>query len=378
MPDDTSAPAAPPTPAAENPAVLGFRMPAEWNEHAATHTGWPFDDELWEGHLHGVRDEFAQMVATIARYEPVELNVRDEEAETDARKRIAAAARNLYPADVDKVLGRIQYVRLPLDDVWFRDNGPLFVRHERSGRIALTDWEFNAWGRKYEPWAQDDAAPLAVAQRLGIKRFEVPIVMEGGALELNDRGVLLTTKSCLLEPNRNPNMEAPEIEAFLKAYLGAEEVVWLEGGLEGDHTDGHIDTIVRFTDDDTIVCAVEDDEDDPNHASMAKNLEQLKALRKPDGEPYRVIELPLPQRRLELQGNRLAPTYANFYVGNGFVIVPLYDDPNDEEALEILRPLFPGRDVIGRPALSIITGGGAFHCVTQQRPVGDIERGEEQ
>jgi len=190
--------------------------------------------------------------------------------------------------------------------------------------------------------------------------------------------VLLTTRSCLLEPNRNPHLDETQLEAYLKDNLGATEVVWLESGLEGDHTDGHIDTIVRFADDDTIVCAVEDDEDDPNHASMARNLEQLKRLRKPDGQPYRVVELPLPQRRMELNGQRLPPTYANFYLGNGFVVVPTYDDANDEQALEVLRPLFPGREVIGLPAVSLITGGGAFHCVTQQRPAGAIARGDDE
>lgn len=363
---------------ATTPAALGYRMPAEWHEHAATHTSWPFDDELWEGHLEGVRDEFARLVATVARFEPVELNVRDAEAEQDARRRVAAAAEHLYPREAAALLARVTYVPLPLNDVWFRDNGPLFVKHAERGDVALTDWGFNAWGRKYEPWALDDQAPEAVARRLGMRRFEVPIVMEGGALELNDRGVLLTTRSCLLEPNRNPHLDETQLEAYLKDNLGATEVVWLESGLEGDHTDGHIDTIVRFADDDTIVCAVEDDEDDPNHASMARNLEQLKRLRKPDGQPYRVVELPLPQRRMELNGQRLPATYANFYLGNGFVVVPTYDDANDEQALEVLRPLFPGREVIGLPAVSLITGGGAFHCVTQQRPAGAIARGDDE
>ena len=377
-------------------------MPPEWAPHAATWTSWPFDDELWVGHLAGVRAEFADLVATIAAYEPVILNVRDQEAESDARARIAAAAARLHGAEADEVIARIDYHRVPLNDVWFRDNGPLFVKEDarnpepeggdaslaqdvrpnlgsdaspRTGRVALTDWGFNAWGGKYAPWDDDDRAPAAVAERLDMLRFGAPAIMEGGSLEINGRGVCLTTRSCLLEPNRNPGLNEADIERLLRDYLGVTELVWLGEGLEGDHTDGHIDTIVRFTDDDTIVCAVEPREEDPNHATMARNLEQLRRLRTAGGRPYRVVELPLPLRRMELEGERLPPTYANFYVGNGFVVVPQYDDDNDERALEILRPLFPGREVIGLSAESLITGGGAFHCVTQQQPEGEVYRG---
>ena len=357
-----------------SPAALGFAMPPEWAPHAATHMGWPFDDELGVGYLEGVREEFAALVATIAAFEPVVLNVRDDETETDARARIAGAAARLFPERAAAVTAKVEYFRVPLNDVWFRDNGPLFVvgapGSQKAGKVAATDWLFNAWGRKYAPWDADDRAAAALTHHLGVKRFAVPIVMEGGALEINGQGVCLTTRSCLLEPNRNPELSPAELEAYLRDNLGVTEVVWLPGGLEGDHTDGHIDTIVRFTDDDTIVCAVEEDESDPNQVSMAENLRLLQALRKPDGAPYRVIELPLPVKRIELEGERVPPTYANFYVGNGFVVVPTYNDVNDERALEILRPLFPGRQVIGLPAENLITGGGAFHCVTQQRPAG--------
>jgi len=359
-----------------SPAALGFRMPPEWVPHAATHTGWPFNDELWVGHLEGVREEFALMVATIASFEPVVLNVKDDDTEADARLRLAAAAGRLYGAEAERVLANIEYFRVPLNDVWFRDNGPLFVvgseGSPQPGRVAATDWRFNAWGRKYEPSNDDDAAAALLTEHLGVKNFRVPIIMEGGALEINGHGVCLTTRSCLLEPNRNPELSPAEIERYLRDNLGVSQIVWLPGGLEGDHTDGHIDTIVRFTDDDTIVCAVEEDVADPNHATMARNLELLRELRKPDGSPYRLVELPLPAKRMELEGERLPPTYANFYVGNGFVLVPTYNDVNDAAAIKILEPLFPGRQVIGLPAESLITGGGAFHCVTQQRPVGEF------
>ncbi len=348
----------------DNPrlAELGFFMPPEWTPHAATWTSWPFDDALWEGQLDAVRDEFAGLVATIARFEPVVLNVRDDDTERDARVRLGAA---------NAPLTNITFHRVPLNDVWFRDNGPLFVVNPAQ-RVALTDWGFNAWGEKYRPWDDDDRAPVAVAETLHMKRFEVPIIMEGGSLELNSRGVCLSTRSCLLSPQRNPDLDESEIETALREVLGIKHLVWLAEGLEGDHTDGHIDTIVRFCDDHTLVCAVAEDERDANFEPMQRNLTQLRSLRDHQGEPYRVLELPLPKTRFNFSGVRLPPTYANFYIGNGFVIVPQYGDPNDARALEILTPLFPGREVIGLPSRALITGGGSFHCVTQQQPTGKI------
>lgn len=340
-------------------------MPPEWEAHAATWTSWPFDDALWEGQLDAVRDEFAALVATISRFEPVVLNVRDDEAEADARDRLARAG---------AAPGAVTFHRLPLNDVWFRDNGPLFVTNPQ-GQVALTDWGFNAWGGKYAPWDDDDRAPRRVAQTLGMKRFEIPIIMEGGSLELNGRGVCLTTCSCLLSPERNPELDEGEIERALRENLGVKHLVWLGGGLEGDHTDGHIDTIVRFTDDHTLVCAVAEDDTDANFAPMQRNLTQLRNLRDQSGHPYRVLELPLPRERRDFGGVRLPPTYANFYIGNGFVVVPQYGDPNDARALEILGPLFPDHEVIGLPSAALITGGGSFHCVTQQQPAGKVYRG---
>jgi agmatine deiminase len=340
-------------------------MPAEWQPHAATHLAWPFDDTLWVGYLAGVRREFTQLVATTSSFEPVILHVRDEEAAGDARRRLARAEANF---------SNICFHPLPLNDIWLRDNGPLFIRNP-AGEVALTDWTFNAWGGKYSPWDADDRAPRIIAEWLGMKRFEGPLVLEGGALELNARGVCLTTRSCLLNPNRNPGRSQEEIEEILHAYLGVKHVVWLERGLEGDHTDGHIDTLARFTDDHTLVCATCEDEDDPNFEVTQENLETLQTLRDAEGNPYHVVELPLPEKRLELAGVRLPLTYANFYIGNGFVLAPLYDDVNDERALDILGPLFPERKVTGLPAQNIITGGGAFHCLTQQQPEGEVYRG---
>ncbi len=340
-----------------NPTQLGFRYPAEWTPHAGTWMGWPFDDGYWEGYLEAARADFARLVNTIARFEPVRLACADAETEADARRRLESAQ-------------NIEFYRLELDDVWFRDSGPLFIE-DAAGRVAATDWRFNAWGGKFRFDKDRDVARL-VAEKLRMRRFEVPVVMEGGALEINGEGVCLTTRQCLLNPNRNPSLSQADIEGYLRDYLGVREVVWLNEGLEGDKTDGHIDTITRWVDDGTILTSVCEDESDSNYRPMRENLELLHTLRRRDGKPYRIIELPLPQKRLDLGDERLPLTYANFYVGNGFVVVPTYDDANDERALAILRGVFLEREVVGLPSLGLITGGGSFHCVTQQQPTGTI------
>ncbi len=341
------------------PRALGFAMPPEWAPHAATWLGWPQDDELWFGHLAGVRGEFAQLVRTIARFEPVDLIVRDEDSETDARARLAGAD--------------VTYHRQPLDDVWLRDSGPIFVT--RGQQLSLINWRFNAWGGKFE-YQHDNQVPEYVAGALGLSHWDRPEVLEGGGLEVNGAGVGLTTRSCFLTDTRNPGMTEADYAALLKETLGIEKLLWLGGGLENDHTDGHIDTITRFTDQTTIVTSVESDPADANFAPMQRNLADLRQMTDAHGQPFRIVELPLPAARLEGAEGRLPPTYANFYIGNGFVVVPQYGDANDQAALDILSPLFPGREVIGLPSRQIIEGGGSFHCVTQQQPPGEAWQGE--
>jgi agmatine deiminase len=336
----------------------GFAMPAEWSPHAATWMGWPCDDELWMGELEPVRREFAELVRTIASSEPVELLVRDAAAEQDASSRLAGANVRLH--------------RVPYNDVWLRDSGPIFVA--REGRVRLTNWEFNGWGGKYDA-AIDNEVPGHVARILGTTTVDTGVVLEGGSIEVNGAGGVLTTRQCLLAPQRNPTLSESELETLLAAYLGAPQVGWLEQGLEGDHTDGHIDTITRFTDARTIVTVTCADRADPNYETTLENLERVRTLRDRDGQPFRVVPLALPDMRVEFAGERLPLTYANFYIANGLVVVPTYGDANDARALEILRPLFPGREVRGVPARHLITGGGAFHCVTQQQPAGLIVGG---
>ena len=346
-------------PSDPTPRELGFRMPAEWEPHAATWMSWPADNDLWFGHLDGVRQEFAGLVRTIARFEAVHLLVRDAESEGDARARLSGAD--------------VTYHRLPLDDVWLRDNGPMFVR--RGDDLAFVNWRFNSWGGKFN-WEHDDRVPEYVAQVLGAAHWDRPEVLEGGGLEVNGLGVGLTTRSCFLTDTRNPGLTEEGYASLLRETLGISSLLWLDGGLENDHTDGHIDTITRFTDERTIVTSVESNPEDPNHAVMRRNLDALRQMTDQDGQPFRIVELPLPASRLEGAEGRLPPTYANFYIGNGFVVVPLYGDPNDARALDILQPLFPGREVIGLPGREIIEGGGSFHCVTQQQPQGTVWTGK--
>lgn len=348
---------------------MGFSMPAEWAPHAGTWTAWPHDDEQWLGYLEPVRKEFAVFLNTLARFEPVNLLLADQESLSDAKSRLS---------------GTLTFHLVPHNDLWLRDSGPIFVTRKfpvplegreesTAAEAALVNWEFNGWGKKY-PAELDNQIPTHLARILGTGTFGAGVVMEGGSLEVNGRGVALTTKQCLLSPMRNPELKPGEIELYLREYLRIEKLLWLGEGLEGDHTDGHIDTITRFVDEKTVVTSVCQDPADANYAPLRENLEALRGFTDLDDRPFKIATLPLPKNRLYLDGVRLAPTYANFYIANGVVIVPIYGDPNDQPALDTLKPLFPGRKVIGLMARNLITGGGAFHCVTQQQPAGRIWR----
>jgi agmatine deiminase len=341
------------------PHELGFQMPAQWEPHAATWMGWPADDLEWRGQLEAVRVEFAALVGTISRFEPVNLLVRDEATEHDARSRLGGA--------------NVVFHRFAHNDVWLRDCAPIFVT--RNGEVAATDWDFNGWGGKFAS-SLDDQIPAFVSNKIGVKLFKPGIVMEGGALDVNGAGSVMTTAQCLLNKNRNPNSTAQEIEKLVLENLGLSRMLWLGDGLEGDHTDGHVDTITRFLNAETIVTNVCEDPSDTNFAPMKQNLETIRTWKDAEGEPFEVVTLPLPKNRLEFEGDRLPPTYANFYFCNGALIVPIYGDPNDERALEILRAAVPGREVIGLSGRALITGGGSFNCVTQQQPVGSMWRGQ--
>ncbi len=339
-------------------------MPAEWAPHAATWMSWPFDEEMWFGELTAVRQEYAALVRTLSAHEPVHLFVRDDEAEASARAQLAGTP-------------QLTMHRQPLDDVWMRDNGPIFVLGPAAaagGGKACVNWRFNAWGGKYDA-AQDDRIPPVVAAFLGLPLSEPGLVMEGGALEINGAGLCITTEQCLLTPTRNPGLTKSDLEDALHEYLGITEVLWLGQGLEGDHTDGHVDTITRFVAERHVVTSVCDDTNDPNYAVMQANLAALRAFRDRSGAALKVTALPLPAARYTLaDGTRLPVTYANFYIANGVVVVPQYGDVKDQEALALLSEMFAGRRVVGLASRAIIRGGGSFHCLTQQEPAFDAGR----
>jgi len=270
----------------------------------------------------------------------------------------------LSAAGID--LLRIRFHRLEYADVWFRDYGPTFVVHPEEKLPGMVHWRFNAWGGKYPQMAGDTVIPDRVCRAAGMKVFTPGIVLEGGSIEVNGRGTVLTTEQCLLHPNRNPSLSREEIEAYLQEFLGVSRVVWLKEGIAGDDTDGHIDDIARFSDPSTILCAVEEDPKDENHDVLQENLRILREARDQDGRPFTVIPLPMPGTVGD--GIRLPASYANFAIANRTVLVPVFGDPNDARALAVIGDAFPGRNVVGIDCRAMVQGLGALHCITQQQP----------
>ncbi|MFN0066571.1 MAG: agmatine/peptidylarginine deiminase [Limisphaerales bacterium] len=350
-------------PAPDTPAALGYRMPAEWEPHAGTWFTWPRPEGIsFPGKYAPVPGVYAELIRHLVAVEDVNINVWHAEME--------AWVRGLLEGE-RVPLARVHFHHFPAYEPWCRDHGPIFVVRERVGRRerAVVDWGYNAWGGKYPPYDLDDAVPQHVARLRGLPLFSPGLVMEGGALDVNGRGTLLTTESCLLNPNRNPQLTKSQIERYLRDYLGVSHILWLGDGIAGDDTDGHVDDLTRFVNPTTVVTVVEDDPADENFAPLRENRERLRTMQDQDGRPLRVVELPMP-RRLEHEGQRLPASYANFYIADGLVLVPTYRDPNDSLALTILQREFPDRRVIGVDSSELIWGLGSFHCITQQEPAG--------
>jgi len=346
------------------PAALGYRMPAEWEPHAATWLSWPHKEGSWPGNFTPIPPIWVEMVRALSPHERVCVLVNDAA--------MAGTVRDLVGAG-GAVLDHVQLHVIPTDDAWMRDHGPTFLtRAAGAGRaeLAAVDWIYNAWGGKYPPWAQDDVVPAAIATRLRIPLFSPGIVLEGGSIDVNGCGTVLTTEQCLLNPNRNPHLTRVEIETALRDYLGVRHVLWLGDGIAGDDTDGHIDDLARFVDPTTVVTVVEDDPTDENYPALRDNLARLRAMHDQDGRPLRVVTLPLPAP-VVYDGQRLPASYANFYIANRVVLVPTFADPHDAVALATLQACFPTRQVIGIHAREMVWGLGAFHCVTQQQPAVD-------
>jgi agmatine deiminase len=349
------------SPLSATPKSLGFRMPAEWEAHAGTWLTWPRPQGIsFPGKYETVPHVYAELIRHLVQAEDVNINVWDAPMEEWVRGLLQAEG---TPLD------RVRFHHFPAYEPWCRDHGPIFLVRDELGRRqrAIVDWDYNAWGGKYPPYDLDDAIPQRVARLRELQLFSPGIVMEGGAIEVNGCGTVLTTSACLLNPNRNPHLGKDAIETYLLEYLGAEQVLWLGEGIDGDDTDGHIDDLSRFVNPTTIVTVVEEDPADTNYAILCENLRCLRTLRDLDGRSFRIVELPMPGV-VQHEGQRLPASYANFYIANGLVLVPTYRHRNDRAALEILQREFGDRRVIGIDSTELIWGLGSFHCITQQEP----------
>ena len=348
-------------PAPGTPAAQGYRMPAEWEPHAATWLSWPRPEGISfpGGGYERAVPALVRMVGALAESEPVCINVCDEAHEAEVRRRLAT-----LPGGH----AHVRFYRIPTNEPWCRDHGPIFVTRDAQPRVAVCDFDYNAWGWKYPPFDADDVVPTLVAAALGgLPVFHPKMVLEGGSIDVNGSGTLLTTESCLLNPNRNPTLKKAQIEAVIRDHLGVSHILWLGDGIEGDDTDGHVDDLTRFVNRTTVVTVIEEDEHDSNHEPLQANLHRLREMTAEDGSPLHVLTLPMPSRIVR-EGQRLPASYANFYIANTVVLLPVFGDPHDAWAASVLRQALPGRKIVPIDCRELIWGLGAFHCLTQQQP----------
>ena len=332
------------------PAEDGFSMPAEWGPHAGCFVSWPCKEETWCGFFEQSKRAYTEVVKAINKFEPLFV-ISDPSTTNEARRALAKG---------------ISMIELPLDDAWIRDNGPTFVVSE-SGKAAIVQFRFNGWGGRFPPYDKDAEVPQRIAAMSGLRRYVAPIVLEGGAIAVDGEGTLLTTESCVLNPNRNPGYDREEIEEILRSFIGVRKILWLKQGIYRSMIDGHIDGVAAFASPSKVVLASTKDESDPNHSIMRENRNRLESMSDAKGRSIEIIDFPMPKLR-EIEGNRIAPCYTNFYIANDGVIAPTFGDPNDNIALEILKGLFPEREVVGVRSEYIGVGGGEIHCITQQIP----------
>jgi len=340
----------------QTPAALGYRMPAEWEPHIATWLSWPRREGIsFPDSFDRVMPVLRTMVAALIESEQVCINVCGGAHETEARQVLHGLP-----------MEQISFHLIPTNEPWCRDHGPIFLTRDLDPKLAIVDWDYNAWGNKYPPFNLDEIVPTRVAEVLKLPVFYPGMVLEGGSIDVNGAGALLTTESCLLNPNRNPRLSRGEIEQRLRDYLSVREILWLGDGIAGDDTDGHIDDLARFVSEHMVITVVEEDRDDENYKPLQENLARLREM-KIDNREIDIITLPMP-KEIVREGLRLPASYANFYVANSCVLVPTFADPADERALSILRNLFPDRRIIGIDCRELIWGLGTFHCLTQQQP----------
>jgi agmatine deiminase len=351
----------------DTPRNHNYRMPAEWYPHVATWIAWPHNATDWPGKFAAIPWVYADIVRHLSSVELVHILVDDAASAKRARNILRRSGANI---------ANIYFHQWPTDRVWLRDSGPIFIKNETS--IVITNWKFNAWA-KYDNWQLDNEVPDHVAKELRLQQWQphIPlesggdhrVVLEGGSIDVNGAGTLITTEECLLSTvqQRNPGISREQLEKVFRDYLGIDQVLWMNRGIAGDDTHGHVDDITRFVSENTIVTVTEPNREDDNHFPLAENLDRLKSARNLKGEPFNIVELPMPSPVI-FEGQRLPASYGNFYIANNLVLVPTFNDANDRKALSILADLFPSREVIGIHCGDFIWGLGALHCMTQQQP----------
>jgi len=340
------------------PSTSGFHSPAEWHKHTATWLSWPHKEASWPGKIDLIYPRYCEFIKVISEGELVRINVKNEQM-------AAFAKQQLLVAGVD--LRRIEFFEFETNDAWCRDHGPAFLINTETKQKAIVDWGYNAWGNKYPPFDLDDVIPTKIGERFGLPVYHPGIVMEGGSVDFNGAGTLITSTACLLNVNRNPHLNQQQIEEYLQNYYGVEQVLWVGEGIIGDDTDGHIDDTVRFVNEDTVVTVIEEDKNDANYQLLQDNLEMLKKMRLPNGKQLNIVELPMP-REVIYEDQHLPASYANFYIANSAVVMPTFRCDRDAIALDILQGCFPDRKVVGIDSTDIIWGLGSFHCLSQQEP----------
>lgn len=342
------------------PASLGYYFPAEFAPHRATWLSWPHKEASWPGKIASIYPNYSKFVKELTKGEHVCINVNDE-----AMKQFATGCLQQVGVDLKKVT----FYFNPTNDAWCRDHGPAFlVNGEANPKKVIVDWNYNAWGGKYPPFDLDDVVPTRIAEQLGIPVYHPGIIMEGGSVEFNGEGTVLTSVCCLLNENRNPHLNRDQIEQYLVDFYGVKQVLWVSEGIVGDDTDGHIDDTVRFVNADTVLTVVEENKNDENYELLQKNLRELGKMRLQNGKQINIAELPMPEAVI-YEDQRLPASYANFYIANRSVIVPVYNCAADDKALRIIQDCFPGREVVGIDSTDIIWGLGSFHCLSQQEPL---------
>lgn len=341
------------------PSDLGYYFPAEFAPHDATWLSWPHKEASWPGKINAIYPYYAEFVSLLSRSEKVCINVNDEAMRSFAATHIERAGADMR---------RIEFFFHPTNDAWCRDHGPAFlINPSADAKKVIVDWNYNAWGGKYPPFDLDDVVPTLIAAHYKIPVYHPGIIMEGGSVEFNGAGTVLTSDCCLLNKNRNPQLGRADIEEYLHHYYGVQQVLWIPEGIAGDDTDGHIDDTVRFVNADTVISAVEGDRHDENFEPLQTNLNALKKMRLQNGKQLNIVELPMPDAVI-YEEQRLPASYANFYIANNVVIVPTFRCNNDERALRIIQECFPNRRVAGIDSTEIIWGLGSFHCLSQQEP----------